>query len=284
MLQFMSSSAEQKLSWWMILWVGMMFAIILGLLFALWFRLRLLSVNLSGSTLGATNEISPVSSPVSTTSPSTTSTPAPTPTPTRSPTTSFFSSPVPASSAPVQPSPSPISFTLPALPIFDSFENGVSSWQSTGEVQLVSIGKTASGSVKPFVGKLMMQIGTPKNPGKPLSANQLRRWLPAKTHHLQFAYNFFSADYQGFDDPGFTVSINDQVILRKSAADVDRELPQTPLEELDSTGWQTVDLDLSKYTVDQQTILTFRAGNDELNLPSQMEHQSWVYLDSIKIE
>ncbi len=183
-----------------------------------------------------------------------------------------------------QPSlPWPSSPTL-ALPITDSFENGLGSWTASGDVFLIDQLKNPDSFSKPFSGTHMVRIGRPSNQGFPISQNKLQIPLPVNSRKLSFAYRFFSYDYQGFDSPGFSVLIDDQHLFDISAAEIDKDSTQTDQEKLDSTTWLQKTIELSQFSSEKEIRLTFEAGNDEVNIPTQQEHQSWVYLDSIKIE
>ncbi len=219
-------------------------------------------------------------SPVVTTQPTHTPEPSPLPTPIQQ-----------ASSAPVanltQPSLMSPSATISAqnneLPFADRFEQGINNWYFSGDVYLIDQLLNPDLLVK-STHQFFVRIGRPNNPGLPLSKNQFSRNLPANARKISFTYNFYSYDYVGFDDPAFTVSIDTNLLFQLKAADLDQDSPQTTAEHLDSTGWKTVQLDVSTFSKTSNSQLIFQSGNDELNLPSPNEHQSWVYLAEVTIE
>lgn len=97
--------------------------------------------------------------------------------------------------------------------------------------------------------------------------------IPNSAKTLSFWYNFLSSDTIGFDNPGFSVYLNNQEIYQIWAADV-----YDPAKTISSTGWQKFNYDISKIDKGINPILTlvFYAGNKEDNTLD-----SWVYLDKI---
>jgi len=173
--------------------------------------------------------------------------------------------------------------TPTVLPLIDSFETGLVSWQSTGDVTFIQQKINPSSLSSPHHGQNMIRIGREKNEGNSLSQNNLYKQLPIGTKKVRFWYSVFSYDYQGFDDPAFIVQIDGKIVLQKTAAEVDKDHSQTKIEKLDSTGWRESVLEVQP--VQREGVyLVFQAGNDELNLSETQQHQSWVYLDSILFE
>lgn len=223
--------------------------------------------NTKGNVLTAQTQSSPDSSPKPPVSPN--------------PTSMITPSPVSSHSSSVSPILSPNSS---AFFVTDSFEDGLRNWQTIGDVSVINQLKNPDSFTKPYSGNFMLRIGKPENQGNPLSQNVAGLRIQANANKLSFVYNFFSYDYAGFDEPGFTVSIDDTVVFQKKAAEIDQDSSQTLSEQLDTSHWQIETVDLSQFTQEKDVILTFRSGNDDLNLPASAPHQSWVYLDSIKIE
>ena len=245
-----------------------------------------------GNVLGSVTNAGP-SVPTPTPTPIPISTPSSSPdnSPTATP-SAATPSPIPNSGAgmvAVYPTPTgePVATPPPnhiQLPFVEAFENTLDNWEVTGDVLLINQLQNPDQFTKPYHGLQMVRIGRPTNQGKPVTQNHIRMNVPVNAHQLSFAYNFFTYDYAGFDDPGFTVTINDQIIFQILAGDIDTDSPQTTTEHLDQTGWKQINVNLSKFLQNQNNILTFSAGNDDLNLPTAAEHQSWVYLDEIKVE
>lgn len=178
----------------------------------------------------------------------------------------------------------PPNSTQLTLPFTDSFESGLGNWSAIGDVMVINQGKNPEEYTKPLNGVQMVRIGRPTNQGYPISHNQLLFQLPQKAHKLTFFYNFFSYDYQGFDDPGFQVTVDGFQVYTQSASIIDTQNSQSSNEVLDTTHWHEKTIEISQFTFDKAVELVFEAGNDELNLATESNHQSWVYLDSIKIE
>jgi len=91
---------------------------------------------------------------------------------------------------------------------------------------------------------------------------------------LKLWYNFYTWDYEGWDEPGFEIQINGDPVLSIWAKDIDTSGDWTTL---DSTGWQLFTYDLTGYNEDTLE-LTIYAGNtgDEVL-------QSWVYIDKVSL-
>ena len=88
---------------------------------------------------------------------------------------------------------------------------------------------------------------------------------------LEFWYNFYTWDYESYDEPGFEIQINGTTLLNINAADIDTTGDGV---SLDSTGWTLFAYDLTGYN--EATLdLTIYAGNT-----GDSKYQSWVYIDN----
>lgn len=149
-----------------------------------------------------------------------------------------------------------------------SFEQGVSDFESEGEVQ---IWEGDDGFLThAFSGQKMLKLGTAAGggTGQYYWQNRLAASIEdnqAKT--LSFYYNFFTTDEFPFDSPGFILSVNEESIFQTGADEV-MGVGQR------SSGWKQVYLDVASW---EEMQLDFFAGN---NLDT--ENQSWVYLDQIQ--
>ncbi len=160
-----------------------------------------------------------------------------------------------------------------------SFESGLTNWNVSGDVNLIT---GADGLFTlPQNGSNMIRVGRTTNEGNPARINTITQQIPAGVRTLGFYYNMFTYDYAGFDDPGFMVFVNDKMVFQRWASEIDQDDPLGGEQNLDSSGWQYLGLDLSKYPDGTTLTLAFYAGNDTLNMPaSGVPHQTWVYLDN----
>lgn len=156
-----------------------------------------------------------------------------------------------------------------------SFESGLTGWEVAGDVALIS---GADEFTAPFAESHMVRIGRAQNPGRPASENRLNQRIPAGSTSLQFAYHFFSNDTLGFDEPGFVVKAGERVLLQRWASEVDWDFHGGTIG---NTGWQVAVVDLSDVPSGSELEFEFLSGNDDWNLPTEVEHQSWVYLDAV---
>jgi hypothetical protein len=156
-----------------------------------------------------------------------------------------------------------------------SFEAGLRDWQVQGDVALIS---GADEFTAPFAESHMVRIGRPFNPGSPAAKNILRQRIPAGSDSLQFAYHFFSQDSLGFDEPGFVVKVGERVLLQRWASEVDLDFHGGTVG---NTGWQVAVVDVSDVPAGSDVVFEFLSGNDDWNISSPVEHQSWVYLDAV---
>jgi len=82
-------------------------------------------------------------------------------------------------------------------------------------------------------------------------------------------YDYYTWDYDTYDDPGFQVLVEGIVVHSRSAG----ELSATDDGILENTGWTTFVIDLSAYATNTITI-EFNAGNSVDDL-----YQSWAYVE-----
>jgi hypothetical protein len=159
-----------------------------------------------------------------------------------------------------------------------SFEDApdLTGWNVSGDVSLTP----ADSYALPQNGSKMIRVGKTTNEGNPARVNVLSQQIPAGVRTLGFYYNMFTYDYKGFDNPGFMVFVNDKMVFQRWASEIDRDDPLSDDHNLDSSGWQYIGLDLSKYPEGTTLTLAFYAGNETLNEPVPFNHQTWVYLDN----
>jgi hypothetical protein len=96
---------------------------------------------------------------------------------------------------------------------------------------------------------------------------------------LQLQYYFWTYDEAPFDNPAFTLNINNETVFSLAAADIGDGV----LGTLDSTGWQLLQIDLAEYFSDDPTRpvtirIEFGAGNSGDN-----QFISGVFLDQIEL-
>ncbi len=237
----------------------------------------------SGDVLGSSDSVasaSPSSSPQLSATPTSSfpiSSPYPSLVPSATPANSVSPTPLPSTDPPPSLTPSQ---SQTVIPFTDSFESGLSSWTTSGDVVLINQSENADIFTKPYAGKNMVRIGRPTNEGNPLSQNVLKGVIPKGTKTITFYYQLFSYDYEGFDSPAFTVSISNKVLFQQSADEIDLDDKQTTIEHLNNSGWKKQIISVPNDLGNNSTI-EFKAGNDEQNLSYSQPHQSWVYVDSI---
>jgi hypothetical protein len=136
-------------------------------------------------------------------------------------------------------------------------------WSVSGDVSVVE----SDSGVVPTDGLKMVRVGEDKETGNYCQTNSLTQEIPNTSRNLSFWYNFFTKDRHGFDQPGFSVWLDNRMIFQLSAGDV-----------VSSTGWKQFFYLLPPNDTNENSLLTltFQAGNtgDEL-------FPSWVYLDRV---
>lgn len=97
--------------------------------------------------------------------------------------------------------------------------------------------------------------------------------IPNSAKTISFWYNFATYDSVGFDNPGFSVFINEKQVFQVWAEDIN----QTG-GELALSGWNKFYYDLNSFAMDEHPVLTlvFYSGD---RYDSALN--SWIYLDKI---
>lgn len=151
------------------------------------------------------------------------------------------------------------------------FETGdLTGWTATGSVQVISSDTISNPetTITPSQGNWMIRIGNPDNPGNWLWENRLIASFESGAKNLSLSYNFFSRDFNPFDQPGFLIRLNGQEIFRLNNLESDGTTALT-------TGWQEFYYDLTNHN-DSKINLSLYAGNT-----ADKNNQSWVYVDKI---
>ncbi len=86
---------------------------------------------------------------------------------------------------------------------------------------------------------------------------------------IQFHYNFYTRDYDGYDEPGFQILVDGISVFAIDAADLGGD--GTTVE---TTGWQTFVLDLSGYSGSIDIEINAGNGTDNDDL-----YQSWAFVE-----
>ncbi len=146
------------------------------------------------------------------------------------------------------------------------FENGLQDWNTSGNVniQTSTLDK----------GERKMAVVSPADNESEENEyySTLSQEIPNTANNLSFWYNFMTYDSYGFDEPGFSVYLNDVQIFQISAEDI-----ANPEHDISSTGWKKYYYDLTHFPKEnKKLILTFKAGNTGFN-----NLDSWVELDNV---
>lgn len=146
------------------------------------------------------------------------------------------------------------------------FENDLQNWNSLGNVniQTSTLDK----------GESKMAVISPADNESEENAyySTLSQEIPNTANNLSFWYNFMTYDSYGFDDPGFSVYLNNVQIFQISAEDI-----ANPEHDISSTGWKKYYYNLTHFPKEnEKLVLTFKAGNTGFN-----NLDSWVELDNV---
>jgi len=151
----------------------------------------------------------------------------------------------------------------------------LSGWTSADNVEILSSDVITDPDtiVIPPDGSRMVRIGNPNGSGNYVWENRLMGSFDAGAKSFSLNYNFFSRDYNPYDDPGFFIRLNGQEIFKLNT------LAVNPFDQDDelarSTGWSEFYYDLSNHS-DSKINLSLYAGNT-----GDQDVQSWVYVDKI---
>jgi hypothetical protein len=150
------------------------------------------------------------------------------------------------------------------------FESGeLGDWSAVSAVDYVGV-TAADEYATPYWGSYMAVLGRPGGPrSQPLGQNAIRREFTADMQHLVFAYNMFTYDYFDWDSFSYRISLLDHSTVIASWSTTAWGTGSA----LKSTGWQLVDVDLSRYLYRQLTIEVSAGGTRDTLLPT------WVYVD-----
>jgi hypothetical protein len=134
-----------------------------------------------------------------------------------------------------------------------NFEDGLNNWITSGNVE--------------FDQQNIATIGRAE--GTMLVDNSLAQDVPNITKTLSFEYRVTTTEtLPGFDDPCFTVSMNDRLLFAINSSDIAGEGQR-------DTDWQRANIDISN-SGDPILHLKFSAGNT-----GDAQNQSWVELRNI---
>jgi len=152
-------------------------------------------------------------------------------------------------------------------------------WDYVGDVEVVE----DEFGVFPKDGDKMVKIGLTMDPGNDLYLNSISQVIDNQSKNISFWYNFMTYDIEDWDEPGFAVFINDQMVYQIWAKDVDTGIGGT---DPDSSGWKQFLFDLSSIdnSVNPTLTLVFFAGNTSPTGIGDDMNQSWVYLDLVSTE
>ncbi len=155
------------------------------------------------------------------------------------------------------------------------FEDGtMGGWQVVSNVdQVVVIGTDAYASA--YWGDYMVLLGKPySGPGdtQPIGPNAIAKDFTVFTPRMAFAYNLFTVDYDLFDQFSYTVTLSQHGTVIASFSMTAMGEPSTA-GTVKSTGWSTVNLDLSLYRGQELTIDIRASGTVDTLWPT------WVYFD-----
>lgn len=155
------------------------------------------------------------------------------------------------------------------------FDQDLAAWTAIGDVSLVD--QTEHGVV-PLASK-MIRIGGEADLGWANSVNFLYQEinLDPESKAISFWFNFVTYEESyGFDEPGFMVLLDDEVVYQYWAGDlVQSGLTDGDVSSANQSGWRQIVLP-SDYVGTARVTLAFYAGN---TLDAQ--HQSFVYIDNI---
>jgi hypothetical protein len=116
----------------------------------------------------------------------------------------------------------------------------------------------------------MAVLGRPGGPrSQPLGQNAIRREFTADMQHLVFAFNMFTYDYFDWDSFSYRISLLDHSTVIASWSTTAWGTGTA----IKNSGWQIVDVDLSRYLYRQLTIEVSAGGTRDTLLPT------WVYVD-----
>lgn len=143
------------------------------------------------------------------------------------------------------------------------FEDDFTGWTTGGNTAVVTQATVDGITIDPFGGDKMASLTYPAMTGF-IFDNFIYQdvVLTEGDNWLSFRYNFWTFDEAPFDNPGFTVSVNNETKFSVAAGDIGDGTPGT----LDYTDWQLINIDVSEYYSEDCTRpatirLAFNAGN-----------------------
>lgn len=157
-----------------------------------------------------------------------------------------------------------------------SFETGGSivSWVSRGTTERLS----SEFDMTPKEGTQSAKIGDTEDYGKEVWLNGLGQSIASGAKNLSFWYNFYTYDDAGYDEPGFSVKVNNKEVFNLWASDV-WDYYYLGLDIPAYTGWQQMSVDLTQFETPYLGV-SFYAGNTN-GVLGDYYNQSWVYLDKV---
>jgi hypothetical protein len=155
------------------------------------------------------------------------------------------------------------------------FEDGtMGGWQVVSNVdQVTVIGTDAFASA--YWGDYMVLLGKPYTglgDTQPIGPNAIAKDFTVFTPCIAFAYNFFTVDWIGYDRFAYLVTLSQNGTVIASFSMTAMGEPPTA-GTVKSTGWSTVNLDLSLYRGQELTIDIRAGGTADIAWPT------WVYFD-----
>jgi hypothetical protein len=147
-------------------------------------------------------------------------------------------------------------------------------WQVVSNVdQVAVVGTDAYASA--YWGDYMVLLGAPYTglgDTQPIGPNAITKNFTVFTPRIAFAYNFFTVDYADFDNFAYLVTLSQNGTVVASFSMTAMGAPPTA-GTVKSTGWNTVNLDLSLYRGQELTIDIRAGGTRDALWPT------WVYFD-----
>ncbi|WP_027185510.1 VPLPA-CTERM sorting domain-containing protein [Desulfovibrio inopinatus] len=159
------------------------------------------------------------------------------------------------------------------------FETGdLSSWERNlvesllGNADVIDSYTFEDGTtINPYAGNYMAMLGSDTSLINMKRLNKIKQTTKATTS-LEFMYNFWSYRHRLYPPSSFEVRVNDDSVFSFSESEIDQS------NELNSTGWTYVSLDLSDYIGEDSITISFLAG-DEYGVCSP----TGVFLDNINV-
>lgn len=149
------------------------------------------------------------------------------------------------------------------------FESGnLTGWTTLAASDSVAV-VGADSFTSPLWGSKMLRLGDNVSP-QPMGDNKVSQTFTVLAPTLTFAYNIFTYDYEGYDNFEYQV----KVVAGGTVIDSFETTAWGSGTSLKTTGWQTVNLNLSGHLGQQVQIIISAGGTTDTTLPT------WAYLDA----